>query len=135
MTTSIYRESHFNACHRMHNPIWSNEKNAEIFGLCNSPNYHGHNFKLIVKLTGAVDLDTGYIMDLKVLSQIIKNNVENRFDHKNLNLDCPEFANKLASTENFSWVIFDILRPLIPANLKLGLTLYETERNFVEVSE
>ena len=135
MITSIYRESHFNACHRMHNPIWSNEKNAEIFGLCNSPNYHGHNFKLIVKLTGAVDPDTGYIMDLKVLSQIIKNNVENRFDHKNLNLDCPEFANKLASTENFSWVIFDILRPLIPANLKLGLTLYETERNFVEVSE
>ena len=135
MTTSIYRESHFNAAHRMHNPNWSNEKNAEIFGLCNSPNYHGHNFKLIVKLTGAVDEETGYIMDLKVLSQIIKNNIENRFDHKNLNLDCPEFANKLASTENFSWVIFDILRPLIPAHLKLGLTLYETERNFVEVSE
>ena len=83
----------------------------------------------------AVDPDTGYIMDLKVLSQIIKNNVENRFDHKNLNLDCPEFENKLASTENFSWVIFDILRPLIPSHLKLGLTLYETERNFVEVSE
>lgn len=135
MTTSIYRESHFNACHRMHNNNWSDEKNATIFGLCNSPNYHGHNFRLVVKLTGEINPETGYVMDLKVLSNIIKDTIESKFDHKNLNIDCPEFAKNLASTENFSWVIYDILRPLIPQHLKLGLTLYETDRNFVEINE
>ena len=135
MTTSIYRETHFNACHRMHNPIWSDEQNAQVFGLCNSPNYHGHNFKLVVKLTGEINPETGYIMDLKVLAKLLKEEIESRFDHKNLNLDCPEFKEKLASTENFAWVIYNILKPLLPQNLKLGLILYETERNFVEVSE
>ena len=135
MTTSIYRESHFNACHRMHNPLWTTEENATVFGLCNSPNYHGHNFRLIVKLTGEINPNTGYIMDLKVLSTIIKDNVEARFDHKNLNIDCPEFINKLASTENFGLVIYDILRPIIPKHLKLELTLYETDRNFIEINE
>ena len=133
--TSIYRESHFNACHRMHNPIWSDEENAKTFGLCNSPNYHGHNFRLIVKLTGEINPETGYIMDLKELSEIIENSVLIKFDHKNLNLDCPEFKNKLASTENFGWIIYDILRPLIPHNLELGIKMFETDRNFVEISE
>jgi 6-pyruvoyltetrahydropterin/6-carboxytetrahydropterin synthase len=135
MTTSIYRESHFNACHRMHNPIWSDEKNKTVFGLCNSPNYHGHNFRLVVKLTGEINPETGYIMDLKILSEVIEENVYRKFDHKNLNLDCPEFENKLASTENFSWVIYGILRPLIPQHLKLGLILFETDRNYVEITE
>lgn len=135
MTTSIYRETHFNACHRMHNPIWSDEKNAEIFGLCNSPNYHGHNFKLVVKLTGVINPETGYVMDLKILAKLLKEEVEAKFDHKNLNLDCPEFKETLASTENFAWVIFGILKPKLPQNLKLGIILYETERNFVEISE
>lgn len=135
MTTSLFREAYFNACHRMHNPIWSDEKNKSVFGLCNSPNFHGHNFKLIVKLTGEINPETGYIMDLKVLSELIEENVCKRFDHKNLNLDCPEFENKLASTENFCWVIYDILRPLIPQHLKLELKLYETDRNSVEINE
>lgn len=119
----------------MHNNNWSDEKNATIFGLCNSPNYHGHNFRLVVKLTGEINPETGYVMDLKVLSNIIKDTIESKFDHKNLNIDCPEFAKNLASTENFSWVIYNILRPLIPQHLKLGLTLYETDRNFVEINE
>lgn len=135
MITSIYRESHFNCCHRMHNPMWSDEKNKTVFGLCNSPNYHGHNFRLIVQLTGEVNRETGYIMDLKVLSELIEENVLTRFDHKNLNIDCPEFENKLASTENFCRVIYDILRPLIPQHLKLGIKLYETDRNSAEVTE
>lgn len=135
MVTSIYREAHFNACHRMHNPLWTDEKNAAIFGVCNSPNYHGHNFKLIVKLTGAINPDTGYIMDLKELSQLIQENVLVKFDHKNLNLDCPEFINTLVSTENFCLVIFGILRPLIPQHLKLAIKLYETDRNAAEISE
>ena len=135
MKTTICREAHFNACHRMHNPIWSDEQNTEIFGLCNSPNYHGHNFKLVVKLTGEINLETGYVMDLKTVSKLLKEEVELRFDHKNLNLDCPEFKETLASTENFAWVIYNILKPLLPQNLKLGLILYETDRNFVEISE
>jgi 6-pyruvoyltetrahydropterin/6-carboxytetrahydropterin synthase len=135
MITSIYREAHFNACHRMHNPNWSDEKNASFYGLCNSPNYHGHNFRLIVKLTGEIDPETGYIMDLKVLSQLIEENVALRFDHKNLNLDCPEFKDTLASTENFCWVIFNIIRPLLPEHLKLSIKLLETDRNSAEVSE
>ena len=135
MKTTICREAHFNACHRMHNPIWSDEQNTEIFGLCNSPNYHGHNFKLVVKLTGEINLETGYVMDLKTVSKLLKEEVELRFDHKNLNLDCPEFKETLASTENFAWVIYNILKPLLPQNLKLGLILYETDRKFVEISE
>ena len=135
MTTSIYRVTHFNACHRMHNSKWSVKKNAEVFGLCNSPNYHGHNFRLIVKITGEINPETGYVMDMKILGTIIKEEIEARFDHKNLNLDCPEFKDKIASTENFAWVIFNILKPLLLQKLKLSIILYETEKNYVEVGE
>ncbi len=135
MTTSITRETHFNACHRMHNPLWSDKKNKLVYGICNSPNYHGHNFRLIVKLTGKINPETGYIMDLKKLAEVLEEHVVKKFDHKNLNLDCPEFEHKLASTENFCIVIYEILRPLIPNHLKLGVTLYETDRNAAEVTE
>lgn len=135
MKTTICRETHFNACHRMYNPIWSDEKNASVFGLCNNPNFHGHNFRLVVKLTGEINPETGYVMDLKILAKLLKEEVESRFDHKNLNLDCPEFKETLASTENFAWVIYGILKPLLPQNLKLGIILYETERNFVEIDK
>jgi 6-pyruvoyltetrahydropterin/6-carboxytetrahydropterin synthase len=110
-------------------------KNAAVFGVCNNPNYHGHNFELIVKLTGEVNPETGYIMDMKILGDIIKTEIEDRFDHKNLNLDCPEFANKIASTENFAQVIFSILKPLLPQEHQLGITLFETNKNYVEVGE
>jgi 6-pyruvoyltetrahydropterin/6-carboxytetrahydropterin synthase len=133
MKTTICREAHFNAGHRMHNPNWSDQKNAEVFGICNSPNFHGHNFRVIVKLTGEINPETGFIMDMKVLAKIIKDEIESRFDHKNLNLDCPEFANTLASTENFAWIIYNILRPLLPKEHVLGLTLFETDKNYVEI--
>jgi 6-pyruvoyltetrahydropterin/6-carboxytetrahydropterin synthase len=113
MKTTICRKAHFNACHRMHNPNWTDAKNKSVFGVCNNPNYHGHNFELIVKLTGEINPKTGYVMDMKVLGDIIKTEIEDRFDHKNLNLDCPEFENKIASTENFAQVIFSILKPLL----------------------
>jgi 6-pyruvoyltetrahydropterin/6-carboxytetrahydropterin synthase len=135
MKTTICREAHFNACHRMHNPSWSVQKNADVFGVCNSPNYHGHNFRLVVKITGKINPETGYIMDMKVLGTIIKEEIEFRFDHKNLNLDCPEFVTVIPSTENFAWVIYNILKPLLPKEHRLGITLFETDKNYVEIGE
>jgi 6-pyruvoyltetrahydropterin/6-carboxytetrahydropterin synthase len=135
MKTTICREAHFNACHRIHNPHWSEQKNHEVFGICNNANYHGHNFRLIVKITGEINPETGYVMDMKILGTIIKDEIETRFDHKNLNLDCPEFKDKIASTENFAWVIFSILKPLIPKENQLAITLFETDKNYVEVGE
>ncbi|WKL47845.1 6-carboxytetrahydropterin synthase [Flavobacterium pectinovorum] len=135
MKTTICREAHFNACHRMHNPNWSDQKNKEIFGICNNANYHGHNFRLIVKITGEINPETGYVMDMKVLGTIIKNEIEDRFDHKNLNLDCLEFADTIASTENFAWVIFGILKSKLSKDIKLKIILFETDKNSVEVEE
>lgn len=135
MKTTICREAYFNACHRMHNTNWSDQKNKEIFGICNNDNYHGHNFRLIVKITGKINQETGYVMDMKLLGTIIKKEIEERFDHKNLNLDCPEFTNKIASTENFAWVIYSILLSKLPKNIKLKIILFETDKNSVEVKE
>lgn len=135
MKTTICREAHFSACHRMHNPHWSDQKNKEIFGICNNANHHGHNFRLIVKITGEINPETGYVMDMKVLGTIIKNEIEDRFDHKNLNLDCPAFKHKIASTENFAWVIFGILKSKLPQEIKLKIILCETHKNSVEVEE
>ncbi|MBS7232433.1 6-carboxytetrahydropterin synthase [Flavobacterium psychroterrae] len=135
MKITICRKAHFNACHRMHNPNWSDAKNKAVFGVCNNPNYHGHNFELIVKLTGQINPETGYVMDMKVLADLIKTEIEDRFDHKNLNLDCPEFVDKIASTENFALVIFSILKPLLPQEHQLGITLFETNKNYVEISD
>jgi 6-pyruvoyltetrahydropterin/6-carboxytetrahydropterin synthase len=129
---AVYRQEHFNAAHRLHQPEWSDEKNAAVFGKCNNPSYHGHNYELIVKVTGFPDLKTGYVMDLKVLSDLIKEQVLDRFDHKNLNLDTEEFQDMNPTAENIAIVIYDLLRPHISENKEIQIRLYETPRNFVE---
>ncbi len=129
---AVYRKEHFNAAHRLNNPALSSEENAFLFGKCNYPNYHGHNYDLIVKVIGEIDPKTGYVMDMKVLSDIIKNNVLEKFDHKNLNLDTEEFKNLNPTAENIAMVIYNILKPKLNNQLELKITLYETERNYVE---
>ncbi|TLV02814.1 6-pyruvoyl trahydropterin synthase family protein [Dyadobacter luticola] len=129
---AVFRKEHFNAAHRLHNPAWSDEKNETVFGKCNNPNFHGHNYELVIKVTGPVDPETGYVVDMKVLSAILKESVIDRFDHKNLNLDVEEFRNLNPSAENIAIVIYSILRSKINSELALKVRLYETERNFVE---
>ena len=129
---AVYRKEHFNAAHRLHNPSWTEEKNDSIFGKCNNPNFHGHNYDLVVKVVGEPDLQTGYVIDLKVLSDIIQENILERFDHKNLNLDTREFKDLNSTAENIAIVIYNILRQKIDHKLELQIRLYETERNFVE---
>jgi 6-pyruvoyltetrahydropterin/6-carboxytetrahydropterin synthase len=129
---AVYRREHFNAAHRLHNPEWDDATNTNVFGKCNNPNYHGHNYELIVKVVGVPDPSTGYVIDLKVLSDLIEANVLSRFDHKNLNLDTAEFRNRNPSAENIAMVIYDILREKLDEVLKLQIRLYETDRNFVE---
>ena len=129
---SVYRKEHFNAAHRLFNPAWSTEKNKAVFGLCSHENFHGHNYELIVKVTGAIDPDTGYVIDLKVLSDLVKERVIDRFDHKNLNLDTKEFAQLNPTAENIAVVIYDLLKPKLGEAYDLHIRLYETERNFVE---
>lgn len=129
---TVFRKEHFNAAHRLNNPNWSEEKNARVYGKCNNYNYHGHNYDLIVQVTGAVDPETGYVIDMKVLSDTVKEYVTDRFDHKNLNLDTEEFRNLNPSAENIAIVIYTLLRQQIDPELDLKIRLYETERNFVE---
>ncbi len=132
MKVSVFRKEHFNAAHRLHNPNWDDSKNAEIFGKCNNPNWHGHNYEVVVKLTGEIDPDTGYVYDMKVLSDLINQEVIRKFDHKNLNLDTEEFKELNPSAENIAVVIYQKLRDKIEERFDLKITLYETERNFVE---
>ena len=132
MKTSVYRKSHFNSAHRLHNPLLSDQENESIFGKCNRPNYHGHNYELIVKVTGEIDHISGYVIDMKILADLIKDHIEEKFDHRNLNLDTEEFATLNPTAENIARVIYDILRPKIDEKFDLGIRLYETERNFVE---
>lgn len=132
MKVTVCRKEHFNAAHRLHNPEWSDEKNAAVFGLCNNANYHGHNYELIVKVTGEPDVSTGYVIDMKELSDIVKESVLDRFDHKNLNLDTQEFRRLNPTAENIAVVIWKILREKINEQLEIKVILYETERNFVE---
>ena len=132
MRITVCRKEHFNAAHRLHNPAWSEEQNEQFFGLCNNPNYHGHNYELIVKLTGEVDPETGYVYDLKKLSNLIASEIIQKFDHKNLNLDTPEFRHLNPTAENIAVVIWEKLRRKISPDYELAVTLYETERNFVE---
>ena len=134
MKIAIYRKEHFNAAHRLHNPEWSADKNEEIFGKCNNPNYHGHNYDLVVKLAGPIDPETGYVYDMKRLKDVIKENVTSKFDHKNLNLDVNEFKKLNPTAENIAVVIWNILREKIEIKYDLTVRLYETERNFVEFS-
>jgi len=129
---AVFRKEHFNAAHRLHNPAWDDEKNKSVFGKCNNPNYHGHNYDLIVKIVGEPDPETGYVIDLKMLSDLIQENVLKKFDHKNLNLDTDEFKNLNPTAENIAKVIYTILRQKIKDKFHLQIRLYETERNFVE---
>lgn len=132
MKVAVYRKEHFNAAHRLFNPAWDNEMNDRVFGKCNNLNFHGHNYELIVKITGETNPDTGYVIDMKYLSDLVKTHVIKKFDHKNLNLDCPEFKDLNPTAENIAVVTFNILRPLIDKKYDLKITLYETERNYVE---
>ncbi len=129
---AVYRKEHFNAAHRLNNPLWDAATNSKIFGKCNNPNYHGHNYELIVKVSAVPDEVTGYVYDMKMLSDLIKDNVLEKFDHKNLNLDTAEFKNLNPSAENIVVVIYNILREKIELKFDLQVRLYETERNFVE---
>ena len=129
---TICRTEHFNAAHRLHNPAWDAARNQQVFGKCNNPNYHGHNYNLVVRLTGATDPATGYVFDLKALSTLIKREVLDHFDHRNLNLDVADFKTLNPTAENIAVVIWQRLRPALPAHLKLAVTLFETDRNFVE---
>jgi 6-pyruvoyltetrahydropterin/6-carboxytetrahydropterin synthase len=129
---AIFRKEHFNAAHRLYNEKWDAATNEKIFGKCALPNYHGHNYELEVKLTGKPDKNTGYVMDLKELSDLIKREVHQRFDHKNLNLDTKEFKDLNPTAENIAIVIYNLLRPHIDRKKKLHIRLYETPRNFVE---
>ena len=129
---SVFRKEHFNAAHRLHNPAWDDAKNNAIFGKCNNPHFHGHNYELIVQLTGVPDAETGYVMDMKLLSDLINDKVIERFDHRNLNEDCAEFKTVNPTAENIVIAIYDLLRPEIDEKLEMKIRLYETERNFVE---
>ncbi len=132
MIVSVYRRGHFNAAHRLHNASWTEEKNKEVFGLCNNPNYHGHNYEMEVKLTGEVNPDTGYVFDMKELAEIMKVEIEDRFDHKNLNLDTEEFRQLIPSAEHIVFVIYQILRSKIESRFELSVKLWETPRNYVK---
>jgi len=129
---AIFRKEHFNSAHRLHSRQLSDAENALVFGKCNYPNYHGHNYELIVKVTGEVDDRTGFVINMKDLSALIKENVIEKFDHKNLNLDTVEFKSLNPTTENITKVIYNILREKLDKRYDLKITLYETERNFVE---
>ena len=129
---SVYRKEHFNAAHRLHNSLWDEAKNDVVFGKCNNPSFHGHNYEMEVKVTGTPAADTGFVIDLKLLSNIINEHVIEKFDHKNLNLDLKEFLNLNPTTENIVVVIYDILREKIDKDLDLQVRLYETPRNFAE---
>lgn len=129
---AVFRKEHFNAAHRLFNASFSNEQNSAVFGKCSYPNYHGHNYELEVKIVGEINPETGYVIDMKVLSTIIKTKVLDKFDHKNLNLDTQEFKNLNPTAENIAVVIYNLLRPHIAKQNDLKIRLYETERNFVE---
>ncbi|MFD2162741.1 6-pyruvoyl tetrahydropterin synthase family protein [Paradesertivirga mongoliensis] len=132
MVATICRKAHFNAAHRLHVDAWDDAKNQEVFGKCNNPNFHGHNYELIVKITGQIQPETGYVMDTKLVKDLVEKEVVERFDHKNLNLDTREFEELNPTAENIAAVIYRILRPSIPEDRKLGIVLYETDRNYVE---
>lgn len=129
---AVFRKEHFNAAHRLYNPDWDDATNFRIFGKCSNPHYHGHNYELEVKVTGEPQTDTGFVMDMKVLSDLIQQYVVERFDHKNLNLDTVEFKNLNPTAENIAVVIYDLLRPHVNEKQDLRIRLYETPRNFVE---
>lgn len=131
MKVKVSRRAHFNAAHRLYRPDWSFKKNDAIFGKCNNPNFHGHNYELIVSVYGEIDQETGFVIDLKILKDLIKSEIENVFDHKNLNAEVPEFKELNPTAENIAVVIWNKLRPHIEKTKDLEVVLYETPRNFV----
>jgi|TARA_Y100000590_G_scaffold80909_1_gene89843 6-pyruvoyltetrahydropterin/6-carboxytetrahydropterin synthase len=134
MKVTVSRKAHFNAAHRLFNPNWSDKRNTEIFGKCNNPNFHGHNYELIVSVTGTINPETGYVIDMSLLKQIIKEEIEDNLDHKNLNLDVVEFKSIIPTAENISIYIYNKIKSRLDSNLDLEITLYETPRNFVKYS-
>jgi 6-pyruvoyltetrahydropterin/6-carboxytetrahydropterin synthase len=134
MKVTVSRKAHFNAAHRLYRKDWSDAKNADIFGKCSNPNFHGHNYELIVSVTGKIDPETGYVIDIKILKDLILSEVEDAFDHKNLNVEAPEFKNLNPTVENIAVVIYNKIKPKLDASLDLEITLYETPRNFVKYS-
>lgn len=134
MKVTVHRKAHFNAAHRLYRKDWSHEKNDAVFGLCNNPNFHGHNYELIASVTGEIDPETGYVIDIKTLKNIIKSEVEDAFDHKNLNVEVPEFKELNPTAENIAVVIYNKIKPKINPKFHLQITLYETPRNFVSYS-
>ena len=132
MKVAVFRKEHFNAAHRLFNSEWSDEKNNQVFGKCNNPNWHGHNYEFVVRLVGEPDPETGFVFDMKKLSDMMRELICKKFDHKNLNLDVDEFEKLNPTAENIVVVIYDILREKIDPQLDMKITLYETERNFVE---
>ena len=131
MRVTVSRKAHFNAAHRLYRKDWPMEKNNTVFGKCNNPNFHGHNYELIVRVTGEIDQETGFVIDVKILADLIKLHIENAFDHKNLNIDVPDFVNLNPTAENIAVVIWQKLRSYLNLNLDLDVVLYETPRNFV----
>ena len=134
MKVTVSRRAHFNAAHRLYRHNWSDEKNEAIFGKCNNPHFHGHNYELIVSVTGEVDPETGYVVDVKILKDFIKSEVEDTLDHKNLNLEVPEFKETNPTAENIVIFIYNKLKSVLEDRLDLEVTLYETPRNFVSYS-
>lgn len=134
MKVTVSRRAHFNAAHRLYRKDWSFEKNDNVFGLCNNPNYHGHNYELIANVTGEIDQETGFVIDVKILKDIIKAEVEEAFDHKNLNLDVPEFKDLNPTAENIVVIIYNKLKAKLDSKFDLEVVLYETPRNFVAYS-
>ena len=134
MEITVSRKAHFNAAHRLHNKNWSDNKNEQVFGKCNYPNYHGHNYELIVSITGKINPETGYVMDMGELKKIIKNEIEERLDHKNLNLDIPHFSNTIPSAENICIYIYDILRDNIDTKFKLSVISNESDIASLDIS-
>ena len=134
MKVTVSRKAHFNAAHRLYRKDWSYEKNDDVFGKCNNPNFHGHNYELIVSVTGDIDQETGYVIDMKVLKDMIKEEVEDAFDHKNLNVEVPEFKDLNPTAENIVVVIYNKIKPRLKPTFDLEVVLYETPRNFVKYS-
>lgn len=134
MKVTVSRKAHFNAAHRLYRKDWGFEQNEAVFGLCNNPNYHGHNYELIASVTGEIDTETGYVIDVKILKEIIKSEVEEAFDHKNLNLDVPEFKDLNPTAENIAVVIYNKIKARLDSKFDLEIVLYETPRNFVTYS-
>jgi len=134
MRVTVSRKAHFNAAHRLYRKDWSDEQNTAVFGKCNNPNFHGHNYELIASVTGEIDKATGYVIDIKILKDLIKSEVEDAFDHKNLNVEVPEFQDLNPTAENIVVVIYNKMKAKLPSDLDLEITLYETARNFVSYS-